>query len=177
MKPEERKQMLHDTRQLIEVEDKLEALGYEERVHYYTEEVYDVTVYYEVEKGYVCRENEDPEDCSFEDGDTIDINEMHHDKRVIGYLIVTTGGEVVDLDVLNEVRAFYNERCAVCGSGLVLSDNDHRIELDGPKCFDHRGVEVEVPLKGKKRDPPPLPVVGKPRPVVPERPAKMGVLC
>lgn len=174
MTTEEKGMVLPSTRELVKWEQVLKKLGYEIDEHYYTEKVYAYDVHYEVTKGYTAREDED--DFSFEEGYVIDIESIHTERRVIGYLITNIGGEIVDLNRVDKVKACMS-RCAVCGALLVLSNNDRRVEEDGPKCFDHIGVEAEKPLgPPPKREMPPLPIVGKPMVEPEEKPVKMAVL-
>jgi len=159
-----------------------EARGYVESDDFYIEKVQDVVVYFEVTKSYRVREFSNDDDLYFgfeEGGEPIDIERTHTERKTtVGYLITNDEGSVIDLTRIDRVRMAAH-RCAVCGCRIVLAhENDRRVEEDGPKCFDHIGVEVvESPEAPRpKREMPRLPVIGQkvkaPEPVT----AKMGVL-
>lgn len=164
------------TKHMVKDEDKmqnyvtiLEYHGYREGFHFFVEEVFDVDIRYEaVQRVYATRTQIDNNDIDFDRNEAEITDKIFQSEYLIGHVLVTDDYTPIDLShhMFRETRI---DECAVCGVKLVTRRNiegrprpndDKRMEKDGLKCFDCRGVEVDKEdVKWWKRKHPELPIV------------------
>jgi len=128
--------------------EQLENSGKTEGIDFYVEKVFRITEYFEAVGSCIATEGEyENDDYDIDRSDIEIMDTMHTEKELLDYTLTTEKG-YVDISKI-EVTNIMNS-CSVCGKKLIINKiepgGDKRMEKDGIKCFDCKGLPAKYPL-------------------------------